>query len=206
MFSGRALLNFTMPTLSQSGLYSCIANSSIGGDSRNIRVVIRGENICGQHYSSHFSLTHQTHLLTHSLTHSPAHLLAHSCTHSLTYQPIHLLTHSPTHSLTPLMSSTVLAGVNETLLGSQTLLAGSDLLLSCGSINPREVMSLTWRREDGSPLPRDAVTANNGSLYIPSLEVDDRAVYACHLDTGTAQTTLKYNITVAGMGHYHNLH
>ena len=43
-FSGRAVLNFTMPSLSQSGVYQCLANSSIGSDSRTIRVVIRGEN------------------------------------------------------------------------------------------------------------------------------------------------------------------
>ena len=88
--------------------------------------------------------------------------------------------------------------MNETLLGSRTILAGQDLLLSCGSINPSEVTSLMWRKEDGSPFPGDAVTAINGSLFIPTVEVGDRGVYQCHLDTGTAQTTLKYNITVAG--------
>lgn len=41
-FTARAVLNFTMPSLEQSGLYTCIANSSLGSDTRTIRVLVRG--------------------------------------------------------------------------------------------------------------------------------------------------------------------
>ena len=171
-FSARVVVNLTMPSITDGGLYSCVANSSLGSDVKRIRILVRGL------LSEQGCLSYQCIISMHGAT----------------------LFSFPTNlSLSLSLSLSVLAGVNVTNLGERTIHAGENLLLPCGFVNPRDVISLLWQRNDGAHLPRNSVTVLNGSLFVPSMSVRDGGLYECVLDTSNTRSTLQYGVLVVGM-------
>ncbi|XP_063600047.1 hemicentin-1-like [Penaeus indicus] len=75
---------------------------------------------------------------------------------------------------------------------------GSTGGLSCYGVGVPEP-SITWRREDGAPLPPHITHDRDGNLRVQGMKVEDEGTYLCTLENLYDSVTLRATISVSGL-------
>nr|XP_027222711.1 hemicentin-1-like [Penaeus vannamei] len=75
---------------------------------------------------------------------------------------------------------------------------GSTGGLSCYGVGVPEP-SITWRREDGAPLPPHVTHDRDGNLRVQGMKVEDEGTYLCTLENLYDSVTLRATISVSGL-------